>query len=204
MKTLVGIYDNLALAEGALRSLLASGIRRDHMNLIGSVVDEDVRPYFDEEGRLREDWRREDRDRRDSRRGSVLAVGNILATMGLLSIPALGPLLAAGPMLSGLVGAGAVAGADLERLFADVGIPSEEIPHYTEALRRGLVVLLVSAEPGDVDNVAGVMAMYGPIDLDRLASRWERERAHEHEMVAAVDAEAETSGIYGGPTERRA
>jgi hypothetical protein len=203
MKTIVATYDNLALAEGALRSLASAGIARDHMNLVASINDEDVRPYFDAEGRFLSDFRAEDSDLRQERRGSVLAVSGILASVGLLSIPALGPLLAAGPLLSGVLAAGAGAASDsIQRLFADVGVPPGETDLYTEALRRGLVVLLVSATPSEVDTVAGIMAMYGAIDLDRLAARWARERTREHEVVRAVDAEAEGSGIYGGTGDR--
>ena len=204
MKTLVAIYDNLILAEGALRSLQSAGIARDRMNLIASINDEEVRPYFDEDGRFLAELRETDPDLRQERRGSVVAVGGILASVGLLSIPALGPLLAAGPLLSGVLAAGAGAASDsIQRLFADVGVPADEIDVYTEGLRRGLVVLLVSTDPADVDTVAGMMAMYGAIDLDRLSARWERERAREHEIALAVDAEAERPVVSGEIDDRR-
>lgn len=203
MKTVVAIYDNLVLAEGALRSLRSAGIPRDHMNLVASVEDEDVRPYFDENGEFLAELREEDPELRQEKRGSVLAIGGILASMGLLAIPALGPLLAAGPLLSGLVGAGATAAQDsIQQLLADVGVPPAEADLYTEALQRGLVVLLVSAQRGEVDTIADMLAMYGAIDLDRLAARWARERAREHEIVRAVDAEAEHPVISGEIDDR--
>lgn len=204
MKTLVATYDNLVLAEGALRSLRSAGVPRDHMNLIASVEDEDVRPYFDEDGQFLAELREDDPDYRQDKRGSVLAVGSILATMGLLAIPALGPLLAAGPLASSVIGAGASAGSHgIEQLFTDVGVPASEIELYTEALRRGHVVLLVSAERGEVDSIAGMLALYGAIDLDRLESRWAHERAREHEHAAAVDAEAELPVITGDTADPR-
>lgn len=204
MKTLVATYDNLVLAEGALRSLRSAGVPRDHMNLIASVEDEDVRPYFDEDGQFLAELREEDPDYRQDKRGSVLAIGGLLATMGLLAIPALGPLLAAGPLASSVLALGAGAASHgIEQLFTDVGVPASEIELYTEALRRGHVVLLVSAERGEIDTVAGMLALYGAIDLDRLASRWARERSREHDHAAAVDAEAELSMSTGGTADRR-
>lgn len=203
MKTLIAIYDNLVLAEGALRSLRSSGIARDHMNLLSSVEDQDVRPYFDEQGRFRAEMREEDSDFRQERRGSVLAIGGIVASMGLFAIPALGPLLAAGPLFAGALAAGTEGATSdsIGALLEEVGVPQVEADLYTEALRRGRAVLVVSATPSEVDMVADILAMYGAVDLDSLASRWERERQRDHEMVRAVDAEAEQPVVYQGLEE---
>src|SRR5690606_3291403 len=167
------------------------------------VEDQDVRPCFDEQGRFRAEVREEASDFRQERRGSVLAIGGIVASMGLFAIPALGPLLAAGPLFAGALAAGTEGATSdsIGALLTEVGVPQNEADLYTEALRRGRAVVVVSATPSEVDMVADILAMYGAVDLDSLATRWERERQRDDGMVRAVDAEAEHPVVYKGLEE---
>lgn len=79
--------------------------------------------------------------------GIGAAVGGgagLLAGLGLLAIPGLGPVVAAGWLAATAVGAigGAAAGVAVGAL-ADIGISEKDAPVYSEAVRRG--GMLVSA-----------------------------------------------------------
>lgn len=111
--------------------------------------------------------------------GVGAAVGGgagLLAGLGMLAIPGLGPIVAAGWLAATAVGAagGALAGGAIGAL-ADLGISEEDAPVYSEALRRGGVMVSVRAADADRPAVEQALSSVTPHDVTTLRSRYESE-----------------------------
>lgn len=173
MKTILGFFTDLSRAERTLRELHHLGVRRSDLNLVAGGTDDEVRPYFDEEGRYHPDRNHgSDLDVEDKTGASLAGIGGLLS-IGLFSIPAVGPILAAGPLA--LTAAGGALEAPHEGLhgfLVDVGVPESLVEDYAEAVRRGSVLLVARAPDELRDRVAHMMERLGATDLDEQRARW--------------------------------
>ena len=77
--------------------------------------------------------------------GAAIGGGaGLLAGLGMLAIPGIGPVVAAGWLASTALGiAGGAAAGGAVGALSDIGIPEDDMPVYSEAVRRG--GMLVSA-----------------------------------------------------------
>jgi hypothetical protein len=136
--TVVGVFNDLAPAEGLLEDLRRAGFDRDQLSIVGK--DRGVRTggTTGAEGKA-------------AGAGAVLggiaggALGWLLG-IGALTIPGIGPVVAAGALATTLGGAaaGAVAGGLLGALVG-LGIPEQEARGYEARVREGGVLLVVTA-----------------------------------------------------------
>ena len=185
MKTILGFFSDLARAEHTLQELHRLGVRRKDLNLVASGTDDEVRPYFDHEGRYHLDRDHHGEMGPDDTVGASLAGIGGLLSIGLFSIPAVGPILAAGPLA--LAAAGGALGAESEGLHGfliDVGVPEGVVDDYTAAVRRGSV-LLVARVPEELrDRTVNMMERLGGSDLESQRARW-----------ADAEAEGSTSDV---------
>lgn len=71
--------------------------------------------------------------------GAAIGGGaGLLAGLGMLAIPGLGPVVAAGWLASTALGlAGGAAAGGAVGALADIGVPEDDLPVYSEAVRRG-------------------------------------------------------------------
>ena len=169
-QTVVGLYDHVSQARAAIQDLVDSGFKRDNISFTANASAAEYGEYFDEEGRYREDSTAQYRDDttgeyRDDEMtagegaGAGAGIGAAIGRLGRLAdglgvasrFQASGPALAAGPIVSALVGAGigGVAGG-LMGALVNSGVPEEEAGHYSEGVRRGgsLVMLTVEDDRG--------------------------------------------------------
>ena len=139
-RTVVGVFDGPNHAEQALNELRDAGFQPEQV----SVVARDNRETQDMVERT-------GMGAEGAGTGAVLGgiTGGVLGWLvgiGALAIPGIGPIVAAGALATTLGGAaiGAVAGGLIGALV-DLGIPEEEARGYEEHVRKGSILLTVSA-----------------------------------------------------------
>ena len=180
-RTVVGLYDHVSQARDAVQDLTDAGFNRDEINFVANAAaeEEEVRPYFDDEGRYRDDA---DPDELTSGEGAaagagigatVGGLGGLLMGLGLLAVPGVGPALAAGPIASTLVGAG-IGGAagGLMGALVNHGVPEEHAGYYAEGVRRGGSLVSLTVNDDRADEAERVMNAHNPVDIEERASGW--------------------------------
>lgn len=109
--------------------------------------------------------------------GAALGGGaGLLAGLGMLAIPGIGPLVAAGWVAATAAGVagGAIAGGAIGAL-ADLGIPEEDAPVYSEAIRRGGVMVSARFPEEARAQVEAALDQGAAAALPELRSRYETE-----------------------------
>ena len=177
-RTVVGLYDNVSQARDALQELVDAGFKRDNINFVANAAAEEaeVRPYFDDDGKYR------DNDELTTSEGAaagagigatVGGLGGLLMGLGLLAVPGVGPALAAGPIASALVGAGIGAAAGgLSGALVNNGVPEADADYYAEGVRRGGALVSLTVEDNEADKAQSVMNAHNPVNIEERASSW--------------------------------
>ena len=140
-KQVVGLFDNMQDAQGAVQELRNAGFSADDI----SVVASNARGEY---GADTGESEAAEGAAAGATGGAVLGgLGGLLVGLGALAIPGIGPVVAAGALASTLTGAavGAAAGGLIGALI-DLGIPEEEARGYEESVRAGRILLTVSAD----------------------------------------------------------
>jgi len=171
-KTIVGMFDNLTDAHGAVRELVTMGWSRDDISLVAGDTKGE---YTTQTGTLSDEM---SATAAGASTGAILGgLGGLLVGLGTLAIPGVGPLIAAGPLATTLLGAGvgAAAGGLLGALI-DVGIPEEQANYYAEGVRRGGILVSVKAEEDGmmVDRAVNILERHNAIDVQRRVSEWQK------------------------------
>jgi len=134
------VYDTYQDARRAADAVNALGLSGVEASLLGN---ESMRDFHQRDGDLVDDTT----SGAATGAGIGAAVGGgagLLAGLGMLAIPGLGPVVAAGWLAATAVGAvgGAAAGGAVGAI-ADLGISEADAPVYSEAVRRGGVLVSV-------------------------------------------------------------
>ena len=128
MSTIVGVFESLGQAQGAIAELSELGLPKES---IGVVTLPAGKNHLE----------------KDSIIGAEIgAAGGLLAALAAVTVPGVGPVLVAGPILAALGGAsvGALAGGLIGAL-TKAGLPQEQAHRYAESVGRGGVVVTVEA-----------------------------------------------------------
>jgi hypothetical protein len=201
---LVALYDELYQASEVIEELVDAGISREQISLAASDPDgvcaaklkiyepgaaDSAVPYSQER----------------EVPGGVLVGGlaGALLSLGAYAVPGLRPLVALGPILTGLAAAatGAAAGGIVAALLK-WGIPKAEAGLYGEAIRRGCVLVAVTAAENEAGTVARIMDEYQPVDVERRSAYWRAEGWTEYKPEAEyytreqIEEEQEHYTIY--------
>jgi hypothetical protein len=170
MKTIFGILDNTAEAEGTLNSLQLAGFSSRGVSVLFA-------DRHDAERLVRE------KDTKASQgaaagAGTVGVLGGILgwlAGIGSLAIPGVGPFVAAGPILTTLGGTvlGATAGGLLGALGA-IGISQVQAQIYENKLQEGGVLVAVHTE--DDEEVKKAYDVFKRAGAKEVASITEKDQ----------------------------
>ena len=170
-KTVVGLFDDRAAAQNAVRELTAGGFGGDEVSVVSKKPDgKGVEvEYVEEDGR-------EQIEDMAKGAGTGAAIGGaaaLLLSLTALSIPGIGPVLAAGPLAALIAGAGigATAGglaSGLKRL----GVEDDEAHTYAEGLKRGGTLVTVNTDDHRSDLAVGVMRRLGAVEIDKRAAEW--------------------------------
>jgi hypothetical protein len=170
--TVVGVFNSVHDAKNAVQHLENQGFSRDDVSLVCS----NVASGYD---RLTEADRSAMADKTsdvvaDAGIGAAIGgVGGLLLGLAGAAIPGIGPILAAGPIVSALTGAGiGAAGGGLIGALTESGVPEEHANYYSEAVRRGNVLVTVRAEGERADRASEVLDQHGAFDVDERVSGW--------------------------------
>jgi len=199
-QTVVGLYDHVSQARAAIQDLVDAGFKRDNISFTANASAAEYGEYFDEEGRYRERTETTTTEYHDDEMtagegagagagigAAIGGLGGLLMGLGLLAVPGVGPALAAGPIVSALVGAGigGAAGA-LMGALVNSGVPEEEAGHYSEGVRRGGSLVMLTVEDDRVNEVERIMNEHDPVDIEERVAQWK-----EHDDYERHDPEAE-------------
>ncbi len=175
MKTIIGAFDTSADAEKAAQNLAAAGIQRNDISLVANNEGGKYAPVTDTapDGNTVTGHALG----HDAMVGAEWGAGiGLLVGMTGLAIPGLGWIATAGWLMGTILGAGtgAVVGG-LVGALTHVGVPEEDASHYTEAVRRGSILLAVRAEDAEAQRVAGILSDAGAINIDERAAQYKQE-----------------------------
>lgn len=172
--TIVGLYDDFADAQEAVRELLDHGFTKDQVSLIANDVNESLR-HEAQSGLQGVDV---------NPTGDVGSIAGVGAMMGgiagfllglaALAIPGIGPVLAAGPLAAALGGAGlgALTGGLLGAMM-DAGVSRSDASAYVEGVRRGGTLLTVYATEAQADQAAEIMNNHNPVNIEERVNEWQ-------------------------------
>jgi hypothetical protein len=169
--TVVAIFPAVENAETAYRELLDAGVAGEDVSVMareairgGELVDADRREPGGSSAAV------------GMGAGAALGgLGGLLVGLGLLTIPGIGPVLAAGPIATALAGAGlgAVGGAFVGALV-DLGMSEHEAQQFSEAIRRGGILLAARVNDDTIDRATEIMEQHGAIDVAERVQDWRR------------------------------
>lgn len=187
MRTVVGMYENLAVARHVVDDLVRAGFGRENISLVAADQEQVYTPYVDGMGNPRDavTYTAASRDADGSTgEGNEVAegagigaliggLGGLLVGLGALAIPGVGPIIAAGPIVAAVTGAtmGAVTGGMVGALV-DLGIPDEEAEIYAEGVRRGYNMVAVQTPESRVDQARLIMERAGLVDMEQRVGEW--------------------------------
>ncbi len=180
MKTIVGLYDEMAEARNVVQDLVDSGFDRDNINLVagdpegryGAMLDDrDVDtdgPTDNTPGEAAVDGA--------IAGGAIGGLAGVLLGLGAFAIPGLGPVVAVGPIVSGLIGAGVgAASGSLLAALVEWGLSEEEAGYYSEGVRRGGILVAIKADDNQVNHIINIMNRHNPVDIEHRVSEWQEE-----------------------------
>lgn len=209
MKTVIGLFDDFQEAQLAINKLIDRHFDRAAISVVANNVESHYKAS--EEA----DVQQADRKREAMAEGAKAGAGagalvgtgvggvlGVLVGIGTIVIPGIGPIVAAGPLLTTLTaaGVGAAAGAALGSLvgaLVRVGVPEHDAHFYTEAVRRGGILVIVRAEDDAASAAADILSQANAVDVD------ERRKHFEATGFAGYDAEARTFTVDELARERQ-
>ena len=173
MSTIVGLFDEYSEAEQAVDILEQNGVDKSSISLVQLQRDSEKLVY----------------ENTNAGKGVVTGaatggVVGLLAGLSVLVIPGIGPVLATGAVASALTttlgmtaigaGVGAAAGGLLGALV-DVGLTHKEASFYAEGVKRGGILLTVSANLGQEERIKEILRRAGAVDMNIRRQSWENE-----------------------------
>lgn len=150
-RNIVGLYDNSADAQAALQDLRSAGFSQDQISFVANNARGEYDQYASD-------------------------ADGLLTGLSLFAIPGIGPV-------AGLGGLATLAGADIDTAvgdllgaLVDVGIPEEDANMYTEGVRRGGTLLMISEAADDqVDRSVDILNRHNVVDIDERGAQYRSE-----------------------------
>ena len=169
-KQVVGLFESMQDAHGAVQALTNAGFTADDISIVANNSGGTAGDGGDGGSEAAEGAGA------GATGGAVLGgLGGLLVGLGALAIPGIGPVVAAGSLATTLgttlagAGLGAAAGG-LVGALVGAGIPEEDAGVYAEGVRRGgALVTVQAATDDDADRAADILDQYGVVDIDERA-----------------------------------
>lgn len=175
LKTIIGAFDTTAQAESASTALINAGVTRDDISVI---ANNEAGTYAPATTTTADGTTVTGHAvGHDAKVGAEWGAGiGLLVGLSGLAIPGLGWIAAAG-WFGGMIlgaGTGAIIGG-LVGALTHIGVPHEDAVHYTEAVKRGSVLLAVRADDASAQRVADVLNNAGAININERGAQWRQE-----------------------------
>lgn len=205
-KTIVAIYDDIAVARQVVEDLVNADFARSTISLITNDAQNLYSHYLDKNYAPREDA-----VTTTAGAGFGAVVGTltgILVSLVGWAIPGIGLEFVPGPIAAGLIGVliGAVIGG-IVGTFVKSGVPKDVAPYYAEGIRRGGTV--ISIDTSDILRASDIMNRYGSINIHERSTLWrqagwkgfdaasvdEKDSTNSPEMVTAITSDTTTTRV---------
>lgn len=182
MKQVVGLFDTLTEAEAVVRELREAGIAQADISLVSgrSETATDALHEFNAASGTTGNEAREGAAFGAAGGAFVGGLTGMVIGLGLVTLPGVGPVLAAGSIAAALgstvvgAGVGAAAGGLLGALVG-AGIPKHEAEIYTESIRRGGTLVLVTVDDAHAEHVREIMNRHNVVDLEERGRQYRAE-----------------------------
>lgn len=161
--TLVGLFDDRSVAQGAVQDLISAGVSRDAISVVANEGSGGAQTHsVDEHGNLAGAGA----SAGVSSGAVVGGIAGLLIGAGFTILPIAGFLLA-GPIAGLIAGAatGAATGGILGGLIG-LGIPEEHAELYAEGVRRGGTLLTVQTDSSNESRVRDILNRDGAVDIE--------------------------------------
>jgi uncharacterized protein (TIGR02271 family) len=171
LKTIVGLFDDMAEAKKAAHDLEAAGVAHNDISFVANNegakhVANTAVPTVSGHA-----------IGHDAVVGAEIGgVAGLLLGLTAFAIPGLGWIAGAGWLMGMIYGAGtgAVVGG-LVGALTHIGVPAEDAAHYNEGVRRGGTLLAVKAEDNMAAKVAQILGADGAVNIDERAEQYKQQ-----------------------------
>jgi len=162
---LVAVYRSPDQAEGAIRFLRNCGHEIKHLSIIGQEYATEERPIgFINTGDRMLSW---------GKFGAYWgSIWGLLFGSAMLFVPGLGYILFGGWLVAALEGAAVGGGiAALGAALASIGMPSDEVRTYQQALHAGRFLVVVHGTEADVRRVKVVLSSTPATSIEAFSTQ---------------------------------
>lgn len=172
MKTVVGLFDDMAQAKNAALDLEKVGIPHNDISIVANneggryVANSDTTDSTTVTGHA---------IGKDALVGAEIGgVSGLILGLTGFAIPGLGWIAGAGWLMGMLLGAGAGAViGGLVGALTSVGVPEEDAAHYNEGVHRGGILLAVKAQDNIAHQAAQILSDDGAVNIDERAAQYQ-------------------------------
>jgi uncharacterized protein (TIGR02271 family) len=188
LKTVVGLFDDMAQAKRAALDLEGAGIPHNDISIVANNEGGKYAPVSTDTTTA--DTGHGNAVGRDALVGAEIGgVAGLLMALTGFAIPGLGWIAGAGWLMALILGAGtgAVIGGIVGAL-TNVGVPAEDASHYEEGVRRGGTLIAVKAQDAVAHRVAQILGDDGAVNIDERAEQYRQEGFKPAPAVAAAPA----------------
>jgi len=169
-KTIVGLYDTFAEAQGAVNDLITAGFTRDDISVVANNATGEFGTHDGTHDGVNVSHGAGDAVKGAVKGGVYGGLTALAATVALALIPGIGPIAAIGPLSAFLGGAGlgAVTGGIIGGLTG-LGIPESEAGYYAEGIRRGGTLVTVHTDEARSKEATDILNRHNPVDIQGRA-----------------------------------
>ncbi len=194
MKTIVGLFDTFDEAKKAAQDLENAGIGHNDISIVANNETGAYAANSTDTTTTGTPSVSGHAIGHDAVAGAEIGgVAGLLLGLTGLAIPGLGWIATAGWLGGMLLGAatGAAVGG-LVGAFTSVGVPEEDAQHYTEAVRRGGILLAVRSQDEQAQRVAEILGEDGAVNIDERVEQYRSQGYVPGAAAAATTATAAT------------
>jgi len=198
LKTVVGLFDDMAQARKAALDLEGAGIPHNDISIVANNEGGRHAPTQDNAHTTEHTGNAIGKDALVG--AEIGGVAGLLMAITGFAIPGLGWIAGAGWLMAMILGAGtgAVIGG-LVGALTQVGVPEEDAAHYNEGVRRGGTLLAVKAQDNVAHRVAEIMGDDGAVNIDERAEAYRKEGFTPATTTATGTAQSATTTTPNSP-----
>jgi hypothetical protein len=206
VKTVIGLFDDMAQAKNASLDLEKAGITHNDISIVANNQSGTYAPYDSNSTTDSGVSTTGHAIGRDATVGAEIGgVAGLLMGLTAFAIPGFGWIAGAGWFWGTIMGAatGAVIGG-LVGALTNVGVPAEEAGYYTEGVRRGGILVVVRADEMMAQQVASILNSDGAVNIQERAAQYRNEGFDYNAPIQPMDTNTTNTTSYnsGQPVVR--